>query len=173
MLTTNIQSSYEKGVANLASQDGVDLLSTGVKEGDGAQGIPNVLQTTAQAFLNNSTLEHEVFGPSTLLISALDKSEMLAMARGLEGHLTGNLAGHGTRSSRLCRTRTDPGAQSRTINYQWLPDRGRSVPLDGTRRPFSRYHRQPDDISGYRSHHALYPAGVLPKIFLLSCCLTN
>ena len=91
MLTTGIQDSYDKGVINLANQEGVDLLATGVKEGSGAQGVPNVLQTTAQSFLNNEVLEHEVFGPSTLLISATDKSEILAMARGLEGHLTATL----------------------------------------------------------------------------------
>ena len=91
MLTSGIRNNYDQGVATLAEQEGVDLLATGKLEGAGEQGVPNVLQTTARAFLANQRLEHEVFGPSTLLISATDKSEILAMARSLEGHLTATL----------------------------------------------------------------------------------
>src|SRR5690606_7889963 len=47
-----------------------------------------------KSFLNNSALQEEVFGPSTVLISANNKDEILQAAQKLHGHLTATI--HGT-----------------------------------------------------------------------------
>ena len=93
MLTQNIKNSYEAGLNKLQTQVEVELLAKGKNEGKGAQGVPHIMKTTAEAFLENKSLEEEVFGPSTLLIKANSKAEMLQMAARLEGHLTATLFG--------------------------------------------------------------------------------
>ena len=44
-------------------------------------------------FKSNPALAEEVFGPSTLLVDADDKEEILDLARNLEGHLTATIIG--------------------------------------------------------------------------------
>lgn len=91
MLTSGIQRSYEQGVATLSEQEGVELVAQGARQGDGYQGTPHLLKTSARTFQANKLLEKEVFGPSTLLVSAQQKADLLAIAEQLEGHLTATL----------------------------------------------------------------------------------
>lgn len=91
MLTNGIQRSFDQGVQALAEQEGVEVVAKGVKQGDGFQGTPHLLKTNAKAFQSNSLLEKEVFGPSTLLITASEKTDLNAIAEQLEGHLTATL----------------------------------------------------------------------------------
>jgi alpha-ketoglutaric semialdehyde dehydrogenase len=88
MLTSSIQKAYENGAEKLASQNGVELLARGQAQGEGFQGIPFIMQTSAKNFLTNKEFEQEVFGPSTLTITADEKSELLKIAENLGGHLT-------------------------------------------------------------------------------------
>ncbi|MDQ3535558.1 MAG: aldehyde dehydrogenase (NADP(+)), partial [Bacteroidota bacterium] len=55
------------------------------------EGTAYLLQTTGQNFLNNQKLSEEVFGPSTLAISAANKEELFSIAENLQGHLTATL----------------------------------------------------------------------------------
>ncbi len=94
MLTQGIRNSFQQGVERLQKTSGVTALGTGKQAGDGYQGLPAVFETTASNFLNDHTLEEEIFGPSTLMITATDKSELLKSAERLSGHITATV--HGT-----------------------------------------------------------------------------
>ncbi len=88
MLTSGIQKAYENGSKRQTSQKGVELLAKGQLQGEGFQGVPMILQTSAKDFMTNKELEEEVFGPSTLTVTADDKAELLKIAENLRGHLT-------------------------------------------------------------------------------------
>jgi 2,5-dioxopentanoate dehydrogenase len=94
MLTEGIQDNYQKGIEKLSSIEGVNVLAKGKNEGEGVRGIPHVLHATAALFLQKHELEEEVFGPSTLAVTANSKEELLNAAKQLKGHLTATI--HGT-----------------------------------------------------------------------------
>ena len=91
MLTSGIREAYETGIAKIAGQNGVAFLASGQLQGQGYQGKPSLLQTSADIFSAKKILEEEVFGPSTLVVSANNKSELLKVAENLSGHLTTTL----------------------------------------------------------------------------------
>jgi len=91
MLTSGIQKAYENGSKKLSSQKGVQMIAKGKIQGEGFQGAPSISQTSAKDFLANKELEEEVFGPSTLTVTADEKSELLEIAENLSGHLTTTL----------------------------------------------------------------------------------
>lgn len=94
MLTSGIQNSFQKGIDKLSSAKGVKILAKGKNEGVGARGSAYLLHTTGDSFLNDQDLQEEVFGPSTLAVTAHDKAELLKIAEQLHGHLTATI--HGT-----------------------------------------------------------------------------
>lgn len=94
MLTDAIQNNYSTGLGKLKSKENVSSVSKGKQLDGGAQGVAEVLSVSADSFLKDKDLEEEVFGPSTLVVHAEDKSEMLRIARNLNGHLTATI--HGT-----------------------------------------------------------------------------
>jgi alpha-ketoglutaric semialdehyde dehydrogenase len=94
MLTAGIQGSYQKGIEKLSGIDGVDTLAKGLSEGSGSRGTPHLLHASIDSFLKDHTLEEEVFGPSTLTITANTKGQLLQAAKNLGGHITATL--HGT-----------------------------------------------------------------------------
>ena len=91
MLTSGIQNSYQKGVEKLSGTKGVNVLAKGMTEGSGSRGTAHLLHASIESFLNDHTLEEEVFGPSTLAITANTKSELLQAAKNLNGHITATL----------------------------------------------------------------------------------
>jgi NADP-dependent aldehyde dehydrogenase len=94
MLTSSIQGSFNKGIERLRSAKGVETLAQGEAEGQGSRGTPYLLHASIDSFLKDHTLEEEVFGPSTLAITANTKSELIQAAKNLGGHITATL--HGT-----------------------------------------------------------------------------
>ena len=94
MLTSGIQNNYKKGIEKLSSVEGVSVLAKGKNEGEGSRGTPHVLHATAALFLQQHELEEEVFGPSTLAITANSKEELFQAAKKLGGHITATI--HGT-----------------------------------------------------------------------------
>ena len=91
MLTPGIKSSYDTGISKL-NKAGISTLA---ESNAGASGvISKVFETSCEYFLNNKDLEEENFGPSSILIKADNKSEILNAAKSLEGHLTATI--HGT-----------------------------------------------------------------------------
>lgn len=91
MLTAGIYQAYKSAIDNLDKHASVKVLVKGKTEGTGFQGTACMLQTSAAHFLANARLEEEVFGPSTLTVTANHKSELLEIARKLQGHLTATL----------------------------------------------------------------------------------
>jgi NADP-dependent aldehyde dehydrogenase len=94
MLTPGIQNNFKKGIEKLSGIEGVDVLAKGKNEGEGSRGTPHVLHATAALFLQKHELEEEVFGPSTLAVTANGKGELFQAARKLGGHITATI--HGT-----------------------------------------------------------------------------
>jgi alpha-ketoglutaric semialdehyde dehydrogenase len=94
MLTTGIQSAYQKGVAEHLENDQVTVLAEGI-EGQGFTAVKPVLfQTDTDAIAQSAALSEEIFGPTSVLVEATDKNELLKIAANLEGHLTATI--HGT-----------------------------------------------------------------------------
>ncbi|MCU7550167.1 aldehyde dehydrogenase (NADP(+)) [Chitinophagaceae bacterium LB-8] len=93
MLTSGIQNNYQKGIEKLSSIDGVSILAKGKSDGEGVRGTPHVLHATAALFQQRHELEEEVFGPSTLTVTADSKEELLQVAKQLSGHLTATIQG--------------------------------------------------------------------------------
>lgn len=91
MLTAGIKESYIKGLKHYEAIG----LNTLVESITGPSGvISKVLRTQCNFFLDNKQLEEENFGPSSILIIAEDKSQILEAAESLHGHLTATI--HGT-----------------------------------------------------------------------------
>ncbi|MBN2011901.1 aldehyde dehydrogenase (NADP(+)) [candidate division KSB1 bacterium] len=91
MLTQSIHQAYKNGVAKASLQSGIKTAAQGTSDESGYRGTPQLLTTNAQNFLSNSQLEKEIFGPSTLAITANEKSELIKAAQNLKGHLTATL----------------------------------------------------------------------------------
>ena len=90
MLTPQIHAAFQDAVASTAAQKGVNILASGAQTA-GLQGVPHVLQTDAASYIENQQLEDEIFGPSTLSVTAKNKAELLDIASKLHGHLTATL----------------------------------------------------------------------------------
>jgi alpha-ketoglutaric semialdehyde dehydrogenase len=93
MLTEGILSAYNRGIDTLKSKKGVTTLATGKKEGQGFYAEAHVLQTDIDSFRADHALEEEVFGPSTLAITARTKEDLLQAVDNLKGHLTATIIG--------------------------------------------------------------------------------
>lgn len=91
MLTGKIKDAYDSGIDKLARMDGVEVVARGTSEQGGCRGIPHLLQTTAEAFKKKPQMAEEVFGPSTILITASNKEELIKAVSGLKGHLTATI----------------------------------------------------------------------------------
>lgn len=91
MLTSYIQEAYQAGVEKLANTKGVQTLVKGKKPAEGCYAPAYLFQSTADTFLNDHSLEEEVFGPSTLAITLEHKAQLLRVAGQLGGHLTATI----------------------------------------------------------------------------------
>ncbi len=96
MLSSVIKRSFDTGVDRFLNIPGVYELAAGQDGGTPWQGIPRLLVTSIQDFIQNTELSEEIFGPTSLFVIAKDKSEILELAKNLGGHLTATV--HGTRN---------------------------------------------------------------------------
>jgi len=94
MLTADIRGAYQSGLDKLAASKGVATIVKGKSKGDGFVVPSSLFQTSAKVFLNDHSLEEELFGPSTLAITFSDQTELMQIATALRGHLTATI--HGT-----------------------------------------------------------------------------
>jgi NADP-dependent aldehyde dehydrogenase len=88
MLTPAIHAAYEKGVAALSTNPSVRMLGRGYADEGDHLGCAALFSTTAAEFQADPTLAHEVFGASSLIISAKDWDEAHRLLSRLEGQLT-------------------------------------------------------------------------------------
>lgn len=93
MLTEGIRNNFQQGVNILQTISGVEEVSSGKKSDAGFTSSAHFFESDVKNFLSNPTLEDEVFGPSTLAITASDKNELIQAAKKLHGHLTATVIG--------------------------------------------------------------------------------
>ena len=89
MLTPAITTAYCNAVSKIRTIGDIRV-TTGV----GDAPLPTLFETSAQTFLANRELHHEVFGPTAILIRCDSRDGVEQVARALEGSLTATL--HGT-----------------------------------------------------------------------------
>ncbi|MBX2876360.1 MAG: aldehyde dehydrogenase (NADP(+)) [Saprospiraceae bacterium] len=87
MLTSGIKNAFEKGIGNLISI-GVGKVATGPASGTANAVQAQVFQANYSALKSNPQLAEEVFGPSSVIVEADAREEILEAAKALEGHLT-------------------------------------------------------------------------------------
>ncbi|MGU7784693.1 aldehyde dehydrogenase (NADP(+)) [Burkholderia sp. PU8-34] len=95
MLTTGIAAAYQRGVAQRAASAGVSAVAqgvqTGAQAGSQAAVVPALFATTQAAFVADTALEDEIFGPTSLIVTCRDVDEMIDLAEHVEGQLTATL----------------------------------------------------------------------------------
>jgi len=98
MLTKSIADNYNRRVEETILDTRYQLIAqstlTGASGVAACAGPAALLQTTAREFLNDHTMEEEIFGPSSIIVLAENEKEMLQCAMKLGGHLTVTM--HGT-----------------------------------------------------------------------------
>jgi NADP-dependent aldehyde dehydrogenase len=90
MLTPGIHAAYTKGVEDLSSHPQVETIGRGAV-GSGTCGQAGLFATTAEAFLADEALGHEIFGASSLLVRCRDEAELVRVLRAAEGQLTATI----------------------------------------------------------------------------------
>ncbi|MEO6393251.1 MAG: aldehyde dehydrogenase (NADP(+)) [Pyrinomonadaceae bacterium] len=90
LLTPGIKENYERG---LAGRGKIVSGRHGRAEIAGLAVNAAAFQTTAEVVLRTPELTEEVFGPTTVLVNADRRDELLELARSLEGQLTANIFG--------------------------------------------------------------------------------
>ena len=86
MLTAGIAEAFTAGRDGLANHPATTTEFRA--ETPCGQGAPAFFSTTGEAWLANAELGHEVFGPSGIVVRVKDASEMLDIAKSLDGQLT-------------------------------------------------------------------------------------
>jgi NADP-dependent aldehyde dehydrogenase len=96
MLNPRIHRAYQESSNKLKAVKGVEVSAeaAGDSEIDGNQARPALFASDGRTFLENPLLSEEVFGPSSLVIRARSREELLRIAATLKGHLTASI--HGT-----------------------------------------------------------------------------
>lgn len=85
MLTAGIAAAYRHGIAAL------DANPATVRLEDSTVVAGALFKTTAQAFLADKSLGHEVFGVASIIVECSDSEQMTAVITSLEGQLTATL----------------------------------------------------------------------------------
>jgi alpha-ketoglutaric semialdehyde dehydrogenase len=91
MLTSGIRQAYHAGVERLRQVEGVELVAGGPAPEGSCAGTAYLLRTSAETLRQHPALAEEVFGPSSLAVTASGKDELLQLAENLQGHLTATL----------------------------------------------------------------------------------
>jgi len=95
MLHEGIRANFESGAQHLGKTAGVQTrVKGGRPDGAGSGAKAMLFQTTAADLIGNPEIAEEVFGPSTVAVTADSREQVLAAARALKGHLTATI--HGT-----------------------------------------------------------------------------
>lgn len=91
MLTANIHQAYNDGVGELSANDAVDEVATGLASTEPNRCQAKIFTTTAAQFLNDDSLDNEVFGAAALIIQCESSDDFVAVAEHLEGQLTATM----------------------------------------------------------------------------------
>ena len=96
LLNPGIRQAYTAGTTRLDNKSVVKTLArpainSSAAAESGCQTAAALYQTTAASLLAHRELQDEVFGPATLVVTWSSKSELLDLARALEGQLTASI----------------------------------------------------------------------------------
>lgn len=91
MLNPGICRAYYAGRQIMAGQNGVTVVLAAAEMSETHKASPSLLQVSAIDFIDNPTLQHEIFGPATLLVTCKNEKELLKAVASLEGQLTGTV----------------------------------------------------------------------------------
>lgn len=94
MLAPHIYQSYQAGVAKHAATNGVETLAKGNYADDLNTASPVLFKIKSDNLKAYPELSEEVFGPTSILVEAGSKQDLLDIAQNLTGHLTATV--HGT-----------------------------------------------------------------------------
>lgn len=94
MLNSNILRAFNSGIQKTLTIHNVEELASGLYGESSNSATPRVFKTSIENFKNNGVLAEENFGPSSVLVEATSKKDILEAARNLQGHLTATI--HGT-----------------------------------------------------------------------------
>lgn len=91
MLNEHIGKGYQQQTAKFSKAEGVEVLAQSPASKAAVPAQAYIFKTDVQNFLKNPALSEEAFGPSSFLVAAQDRAELLKAAENLEGHLTATL----------------------------------------------------------------------------------
>ena len=92
MLTSGIRDAYVRGVEH--SKNFTQIIGVG-KAPEGFTAVePTILRTNIEGLNENPHIAEEIFGPTSLVVEANSREEILSAAQNLSGHLTATV--HGT-----------------------------------------------------------------------------
>jgi alpha-ketoglutaric semialdehyde dehydrogenase len=91
LLNPQIAASLQKGLKRLNDHPHVEWLNEADFEKDSMTPPNAVFKTSAQHFLADASLSEEVFGPVTLYVVCDDETQILEIARNLNGNLTASI----------------------------------------------------------------------------------
>ena len=91
MLTKAICQAYEEGCDTLGRQSGVQQIALRLPGQKEFEGTASIFQVKSSDFLKNKDLEEEVFGPTSLIVTAKNKKDVISLASEIKGHLTASL----------------------------------------------------------------------------------
>jgi alpha-ketoglutaric semialdehyde dehydrogenase len=93
MLTAGICKAYRDGVAGHAANSIVTQLAAANSSKGSNAGAAAVFEAGGDAFLADSSLSDELFGPATLIVRHSSNEQLLEIAKSLEGQLTVTIQG--------------------------------------------------------------------------------
>ena len=103
MLSAGIRDAFDRGAGVLDDHPAVTNLAHGeAAPAVAVCGVPQLFVTDAQTFLTDETLQEEIFGPASLVVTVDDVDQMAEILAGLEGQLTVTIHSAGN----------EPGAQA-------------------------------------------------------------
>ena len=89
MLNEDVFQNFAKTSSVLASK--LETLAQSEGSFENTEGQIRIFKASAEEFLSNCDLEAEAFGPASIVIIAKNLNEMLAVAKSMEGSLTGSM----------------------------------------------------------------------------------
>lgn len=93
MLTPDMKKAYDKGIQKTLKVNQVEEFAVGLEEKTPNSATPRIFKTTIANYFENEDLSEENFGPSSVLVEAQTKEDILKAARNLVGHLTATVFG--------------------------------------------------------------------------------
>lgn len=94
MLHPAIHTNFDNHKKTVTQQKGVEIVASFNDDLPENFGRPSIATVSGLQFLNNKTIQQEVFGPFSIVVQCKDKAELNAIISSLEGQLTGTIIGN-------------------------------------------------------------------------------